>query len=356
LASLEQDEKVLWGDNVAPGFYRLTSWGWSGEEFNAVVRIGGEDERLLLTPPSAFPTLTVKGQVLLPNGEPAPNAVVALYDPDQKMKRWATICDGNGQFSLSVKIPTADILHRQHLDTLLPGSKGELWLIAWKDGYGHSLIHRLPRPENACGVKTDVGSLVLSRPERLEGRVVDENGESVPFVRLVALPLDTSLFMPKPDKETVMRELTAFEDLDVGSIPYAQADINGQFRVEGLRRGQYLLVVRSRFWENGELKEAVAYQLVNVPTGKVTVQVERLKGTLTAEPADPRSALPFAEVEVWMPCWRLQFRGDELGRLETDGVPKFEGVPMIVRVMHRDGLTASFNPPKDWRYVVQMRP
>ncbi|MCS7265765.1 MAG: hypothetical protein NZ805_13135 [Armatimonadetes bacterium] len=360
LVELDKDEKVLWDSDIAPGFYKLTSWGWQGEEFNAVVRISPKIERFVLTPPSALPRLTVTGQVLLPNNEPASKAIVALYDPDQKMKRWATICDENGKFSLSVQLPSPSILERQNLDTFLPNSKGELWLIAWKIGYGHSLIRRLPRPRYEDENKTvNVGSLVLSRPERLEGQVVDENGKPVPFVGIVMLPIDTNLFEPKPEKETLMCELTAFENFNVGSIPHAQADINGRFSVEGLRRGQYLLVSQIRFWEDEQWKEMVAYHFVNIPRDKVTVRLERLKGTLNASPSDLTDALPFALAEVWMPCWRqieFRFKADELGRFEISSIPNFEGIPMLVRIMHRDGMVISFNPPKDWRYVVQMRP
>lgn len=360
LVELDKDEKLLWDNDIAPGFYKLTSWGWQCEEFNAVVRISPKIEHFVLTPPSAFPRLTVTGQVLLPNNEPASKAIVALYDPDQKMKRWATICDENGKFNLSVQLPSPSILERQNLDTFLPNSKGELWLIAWKIGYGHSLIRRLPRPRYEDENKAvNVGSLVLSRPERLEGQVVDENGEPVPFVGIVLLPIDTNLFEPKPDKETLICELTAFENFDVGSIPHAQVDINGQFCVEGLRQGKYLLVAKVRFRENGQLKEAMAYQFVNVPSDKVTVRLERLKGTLNASPSDLTNALPFAVAEVWMPCWRqiqFQFKADELGRFEISDIPNFEGIPMLVRIMHCDGMVISFNPPKDWRYAVQMRP
>jgi len=357
LAKLDENEKTLWDDSIAPGFYRLTSWGWLGEEFNAVARISRETDRLTLTPPSAFPTLTITGRVLLPNNEPASNAIVALYDPDQKMKRWATVCDDKGQFTLSVQLPNKGILERQHFDTLLPNSSNELWLIAWKIGYGHSLIQRLPRPSRKHGTLTvDVGALVLSRSERVEGQIVDEDGNPVHFVGVVMLPVDTNMFAPKPDMETLMRELTAFEDFDVGSIPHAQADINGRFCVEGLRQGRYLLVSRARFYEDGQVKAKVAYQFVNVPSGKITVRLERPKGTLTATPYDLTNALSFAEAEIWIPHLRLKLRADEFGKFEANEVLSFEGVPILVRIMHRDGIVAEFNPPRDWRYVVQMRP
>ncbi len=357
LAKLDENEKTLWDDSIAPGFYRLTSWGWLGEEFNAVARISRETDRLTLTPPSAFPTLTITGRVLLPNNEPASNAIVALYDPDQKMKRWATVCDDKGQFTLSVQLPNKGILERQHFDTLLPNSSNELWLIAWKIGYGHSLIQRLPRPSRKHGTLTvDVGALVLSRSERVEGQIVDEDGNPVHFVGVVMLPVDTNMFAPKPDMETLMRELTAFEDFDVDSIPHAQADIDGRFCVEGLRQGRYLLVSRARFYEDGQVKAKVAYQFVNVPSGKITVRLERPKGTLTATPYDLTNALSFAEAEIWIPHLRLKLRADEFGKFEANEVPSFEGVPILVRIMHRDGIVAEFNPPRDWRYVVQMRP
>ncbi|MFN3421810.1 MAG: hypothetical protein ACK40X_08820, partial [Armatimonadota bacterium] len=355
--------KMLWDGEtrLSPGFYRLTSWGWQGEEFKSVVRISGSTERLTLMPPSAFPTLTVTGRVLLPNNAPASNAIVALYDPDQKMKRWATVCDENGQFSLSVQLPSVEILKQQHLDTLLPNSKNELWLIAWKIGYGHSLIRRLPRPHRYESRTVDVGALTLSQSEQVAGQVVDESGNPVPFVSVVMLPIDTNLFVPKPDKETLLQELTGFEDFNVGSIPHAQADTSGRFCVEGLRRGQYLLVAGVRLRENGDLKELVAYQIINVPSNKITVRLERLRKFLTAEPSDLTNTLPFAEVEIGTPCWRYRrfyphLRTDEFGRFEAEGIPRFDDAPMLVRIMHRDGITVSFNPPEDWRYVVQFRP
>jgi hypothetical protein len=277
------------------------------------------------------------------------------------MKRWATVCDENGQFSLSVQLPSVEILEQQHLDTLLPNSKNELWLIAWKIGYGHSLIRRLPRPRYNERRTVDVGSLTLSQSERIEGQVVDESGKPLPFAGVVMLPIDTNLFVPKPDREAIMRELTAFEDFNVGSIPHAQADINGRFCVEGLRRGQYLLTAGIRFRENGEWKVLVAYQIVNVPSDKITVRLERLKGSLTAAPSDLTNALPFAEVEIRTPCWyslwfHSSLRADEFGRFKAEGIPRFDNIPILVRIMHRDGIIVSFNPPEDWCYVVQLRP
>ena len=363
LGKLDDNEDMLWDrqTKLSPGFYRLTSWGWRGEEFKSVVRISESTERLTLTPPSASPTLTVTGRVLLPNNAPASNAIVALYDPDQEMKRWATICDENGQFSLSVQLPSVEILEQQHLDTLLPNSKNELWLIAWKIGYGHSLIRRLLRPRRYESRTVDVGALTLSQSERVEGQVIDESGNPVPFVGVVMLPIDTNLFVPKPDKETLLQELTAFEDFNVGSIPHAQADHNGRFCVEGLRRGQYLLVASVRLGENGDLKELMAYQIVNVPSDKIKVRLERLRGSLTAEPSGLTNALPFAEVEIETPCWRYhrfhpRLRADEFGRFKAESVPRFENAPILVRIMHRDGMITSFSPPEDWRYVVQLRP
>ncbi|MGQ9519900.1 MAG: hypothetical protein ACUVTP_07430, partial [Candidatus Fervidibacter sp.] len=140
LASLG-DEKILreWTVESPPGFYRFASWDWEGNEFRGVVRVGEKDNKIVITPPASLPTLTVTGKVVGPNGQPVPYAVVALYDPDQQIRRFATVCDEKGNFHLKARVPTKETLERQHLDTFLPNSNHELWLVAWKFGYGHSL-------------------------------------------------------------------------------------------------------------------------------------------------------------------------------------------------------------------------
>lgn len=107
VASLD-DEEILWewGVKSPPGFYRFTYWDWEGNEFRGVVRVGEKDNQVVITPPASLPTLTVTGKVVGPNGQPVPYAVVALYDPDQQMCRFATVCDEKGNFHLKVRVPT----------------------------------------------------------------------------------------------------------------------------------------------------------------------------------------------------------------------------------------------------------
>jgi len=349
------DEDMIWDGSVeAPqGFYRFTSWGWEGEQFNGVVQVSENVDRLAISPPSALPVLTLTGQVLLPNGKPANYAVVTLHDPDQSMRRWATVCDENGHFRLKVRIPSKSTLEMQHLDTLLPNSRHQLWLIAWKPGYGHSPIRLLSRPEG--NLTLDVGKLRLSSEQKLEGRVVDEKGEPIGFASIVMLPLDPSLFEPSP-KEPLWQELTAFEDRSVSSMPHAQADAEGRFRVSGLREGRYLLVASVLY--RGEWRPRVTYQLVTIPSSQLTIKIPEPAETFEGSPKSVSEALPLAEVVVNLPCWRSYrtFRTDAAGRFLVEGLPRYEGVPMLVKLLHRDGIAVSFNPPHFWNYQIALRP
>ena len=349
------DEDVIWKGSIeAPqGFYRFTSWGWEGEQFKGVVRVSEDTERLKIAPPSVFPILTLTGQVLLPNGKPATYAVVALYDPDQSMRRWATVCDEDGRFSLKVRIPTKPILESQHLDTLLPNSRHQLWLIAWKPGYGHSLIRLLPRPNG--DLTLNVGKLQLSPERKLEGKVVDEKGEPIGFAGIVMLPLDPSLFEPSP-KEPLWQELTAFEDTRVGSMPHAQADAEGRFCVSGLREGRYLLVASVFYRE--ELQPRVTYQLLTIPSPQLTIKIAEPTQVFEGSPESISEALPLAKVVVNLPCWRSyrDFRADPAGRFQIEALPQHEGIPILVRLLHRDGISVAFNPYRFWNYQVTLRP
>jgi len=349
------NEDVIWDGSIeAPqGFYRFTSWGWEGEEFSGVLRVSENTDRLEITPPSVFPVLTLTGQVLLPNGKPATYAVVTLYDPDQSMRRWATVCDENGRFRLKVRIPTKSILERQNFDTLLPNSRHQLWLIAWKPGYGHSLIRLLPRPNG--DLTLDVGKLRLSPERKLKGKVVDEKGEPIRFAGIVMLPLDPSLFEPSP-KEPLWQELTAFENIRVGSMPHAQADAEGRFCISGLREGRYLLVA-SVFYRN-ELKPRVTYQLLTVPSPQLTVKIAEPTQVFEGSPESVSEALPLAKVVINLPCWRSyeDFWADAAGRFRVEALPQHEGIPMLVRLLHRDGISVAFNPHRFWNYQVTLRP
>lgn len=352
------EERLLWEPNIwaAPGFYQVTSWDWQGKELRGVVRVNSKMSRLTLVPPSALPTLTVKGSVILPEGKPAANAIVAIYDPDQSMLRRATICDEHGRFQLSFRIPTKAILEQQHLDTLLPNSTHQLWLIAWKVGYGHSLIHRLSRPVDLKST-VDVGAMSLVPEKHLEGQVINADGKPLPFASIVLLPADAGLFMPAPSQETIWWELTAFEGFNVGSLPHAQADANGHFRVNGLREGRYLLVAGIFF--RHESQPYVAYQFINVPSKKVTVSLSKAEGRLEGQPENLNETLPFAEVRIWLPCWRRIFpemRTDSFGHFRQEGLPLTKGVPSLAWLLHRDGIAVTFNPPQTWRYAVSLRP
>jgi len=268
------------------------------------------------------------------------------------MRRWATVCDENGWFRLKAQVPTKETLEQQHLDTLLPGSRHELWLIAWKPDYGHSIIQRIPRPSHSLEIA--VGNLQLTREQKLEGQVLDENGNPLGFASVVAPPIDPNLFKPLAP-ESLMQELTAFENSWVGSLPHAQADVKGQFTVSGLREGRYLLVVQALF--RNEHSPRVTYRTVQVPSQRVTIQLVKSHQALKVEPKTIFEALPLAKIVVALPCWRSLWtlRTDAAGTIVVENLPLYEGVPTLVRLLHRDGIAFKFNPPKSWHYQVDLR-
>jgi len=350
------DEAMLWDGvaEVSSGFYRITSWDWEGKEFKGVVWVSEKVNNVTLTPSSALPTLTVIGRVVSPEGQPAPYAYVTLYDPDQAMRYFTAVCDENGLFRLTVRVPTKDILERQHLDTLLPNSRHELWLIARKFGYGHSLIRRLPRPRRTYEV-VNIGTLMLAAEQILEGQVVDEKGKPFDLANIIMLPVDPNLFSPPPSQATLWQELAAFGIGGVGHLPYAQADTQGRFRVTELRRGCYLLVARaSPSWAEGSTH--IAYGFVQIPSSSVIVQINELKGVLEVHPKRLSEALPLAEVVLTAPFWIKFARTDASGKFRAENIPIREGAPLLIRLLHRNGIAMTVNPPDHWRYAITLRP
>ncbi|MGQ9728574.1 MAG: hypothetical protein ACUVSC_08675 [Candidatus Fervidibacter sp.] len=188
---------------------------------------------------------------------------------------------------------------------------------------------------------------------------MNEKGEPLIFAGVVMLLADPSLFSPSPSKEVLWQELTAFENMNVGSLPHAQTDTQGRFHITGLREGRYLLVVARRIVKTEQF--LIAYRFVQIPSPAIIVQLSEPKGTLEGSPQILSEALPLADVKLTMPCWcdyipYFSMRTDAAGNFQAEGIPISEGVPLLVRLLHRNGIATVYNPPKVWRYQRTLLP
>ena len=128
--------------------------------------------------------VTVRGQVLKPNGQPAVGAKVFALSKYWTLHGWrhlfATAIAGPvGQFELPIVVPTE-----------LHGRAGDwFWIAARADGFGMQWIQLGGRRRNEAGTKP-VLKLVPESP--VHGRVVDWTGKPMPGVRVKVLELSTA--------------------------------------------------------------------------------------------------------------------------------------------------------------------
>lgn len=176
---------------------------------SALERGPGEEVRFEIPlPPSEEPLMTLRGRVLLPDGRPAPRAVVVLGSS------W-TVSDPDGAYELDV--------------FSLAGH-----LMAGRAGSGIASLADLGLTyAGLSGPQAGPDLHLTDEPRSVSGRVVD--GEGLPLAGAVVRLVDDVTVAGKP---------YSLEDLaGARTLGFVEAGADGQFELDGLQRRDYRIRV-----------------------------------------------------------------------------------------------------------------
>lgn len=187
------------------------------------------------------------------------------------------------------------------------------WLFARGVGYG-TRTYALPRPL-ADGESFDLGDVVLLPQGRVEGRVVNDEGDPVAgtevSLRGTNADADRWLAAPSPPER-----VTQFTTRSVDT------DGRGRFRFSGVSAGTYRLMVR------GAGRGASVSQEVELLDGQATEGVEIVLpiGEVLGGVVKRSDGQPVADLrpEIWLMAWGES--GTESATVQPDGTFRFAGV------------------------------
>ncbi len=243
----------------------------------------------------------VAGRVVDESGKPVPSAYVAVAadfaeQPGIQGCDWIPASmDNDGRFQV------VSLLVDQHY-----------WLLARAAGFG-TRVYALPHIVGS-GERLDLGDVVLRAAGGIEGRVVDENGTTIPraSVSLSGCNDDSKSWLASGEPTRVFQ----FE------MRHSSTDALGVFRFAGLAAGQYSLRAEASWGSevtqivgvaDGAQQEGI---LLTIPRGKA------ISGTVELPSGEPLGQLA---AETW-----LQLIDDRGGyrtcQIAADGAFRVEGL------------------------------